>query len=643
MERDDIAEDLRGRLREFQDGDEPIFTTLQTDERVIARITDGIYRQPASALRELISNAYDADATQVTIKTDRPRFDRITIEDNGNGMSSDTLVHVLHHIGGSSKRTSTGVRMGVTAENPRFSPKGRRLIGKIGIGLFSVAQLTHSFELITKVKGEHFRTVARVNLRQYTDDAANLDSDTGQKYEAGKVILWRVPAHDIESQGTTVVLDSVRIQTKQTLRSADRWDAVERTESEGIEHGLQREGAVQPPRFFIGSVRSDDVDLLRPGSESGLPWSSGDSPTAAFSKLVNSVESPALAKDSNPTIDKVLDEYLQMVWLLSLWCPLPYFASDPFGLANDDEHLVFRFDRANSRLEPVQGGRSVGDAVGRSALTDTENFSVRVDDLELRRPIRVSDFPETSAIFQTPIIAAGTFASEFSGVQKELSGGPLKFNGYLLWSPKVTPVEHRGVLIRVNNATGMRFDPGFLDFPSGEKTRMSQITAEVFIEEGFDGALNIDRESFNFAHPHAVIVTRWVHAGLTRLIAAQKQVSSAAREKKKRHGEAVVTTNTDRIVEEIWERFSDGQSEPTPVTFVRSLLGGEGGEDSEIVLPYDVVRVPTTSATAKSKMERTITAITQILDAVGALDSLSGPDRAALLGAIRDILVENGI
>ena len=36
---------------------------LATDEKVIARITDGIYRQPGSAIRELLANAYDADAT----------------------------------------------------------------------------------------------------------------------------------------------------------------------------------------------------------------------------------------------------------------------------------------------------------------------------------------------------------------------------------------------------------------------------------------------------------------------------------------------------------------------------------------------------------------------------------------------------
>ena len=49
---------------------------LRTDDRVLARITDGIYRQPASAIRELISNAYDADATNVIVHTDAPRFDQ---------------------------------------------------------------------------------------------------------------------------------------------------------------------------------------------------------------------------------------------------------------------------------------------------------------------------------------------------------------------------------------------------------------------------------------------------------------------------------------------------------------------------------------------------------------------------------------
>ena len=50
-----LAADIEGSSSES-----PVKTVLRTDERVLARVTDGIYRQPGSALRELVSNAYDA-------------------------------------------------------------------------------------------------------------------------------------------------------------------------------------------------------------------------------------------------------------------------------------------------------------------------------------------------------------------------------------------------------------------------------------------------------------------------------------------------------------------------------------------------------------------------------------------------------
>src|SRR5215207_1560001 len=75
-----------------------VHTRLKASDRVIARVTDGIYRQPASALRELISNAWDADANNVTILTDAPRFSRIYVRDDGAGMSHQTLARLLHSI-----------------------------------------------------------------------------------------------------------------------------------------------------------------------------------------------------------------------------------------------------------------------------------------------------------------------------------------------------------------------------------------------------------------------------------------------------------------------------------------------------------------------------------------------------------------
>ena len=192
----------------------PVETSLRTDERVLARVTDGIYRQPGSAIRELVSNAYDADAKRVVIKTDRPRFRTLFVEDDGIGMTPDALAHLLHHIGGSAKRSLEGAELGIASlADPTRSPSGRRLIGKIGIGLFSVAQLTHRFQIITKTAGDSYRTIATVVLRQYADEDAPSPSEV-EAYKAGLVTIWRERAVDLDSQGTTIILTDPRSATR---------------------------------------------------------------------------------------------------------------------------------------------------------------------------------------------------------------------------------------------------------------------------------------------------------------------------------------------------------------------------------------------------------------------------------------------
>lgn len=96
--------DFANQIKTKINSEEKTETLLKTDQKVLARITDGIYRHAYSALRELICNSYDADATEIYIDTDVPLFRTITVRDNGNGMSIDTLSNVLHHIGGSAKR-----------------------------------------------------------------------------------------------------------------------------------------------------------------------------------------------------------------------------------------------------------------------------------------------------------------------------------------------------------------------------------------------------------------------------------------------------------------------------------------------------------------------------------------------------------
>lgn len=69
---DNTTASLTEKLQESINTKTSAYGILQTNDRIIASVTDGIYREPWSAFRELVSNAYDADATEVTIDCDYP-------------------------------------------------------------------------------------------------------------------------------------------------------------------------------------------------------------------------------------------------------------------------------------------------------------------------------------------------------------------------------------------------------------------------------------------------------------------------------------------------------------------------------------------------------------------------------------------
>lgn len=634
--------ELIERLEQFSTDDIPVRTVLKTDEKVIARVTDGIYRQPSSAFRELISNAYDADATLVRIQTDRPRFGRIVIDDNGSGMSPAAVAHMFHHIGGSAKRNLAGAGLGIThASDPKKSPGGRTLIGKIGIGLFSVAQLTQSFDLITKVRGDNYRTVAKVTLKRYSDDLPAIGESDG-KYEAGKVLIWREPANDAESHGTTIVLDEIWPQTVQTLRSTAMWEMVESVNSDYAQNTQLR-----PPKYHIGTVSSENPDEYAHTAKEQLPWNPAVDPRDAFEILASQITNPQPSERTNPPLEKLLDYYLQMVWELSLWCPLPYADIHPFDLPINDDMQLYRTD--NGRRVDTSGDPplTIREALDLRLELDPLPFRVLVDDLELARPVRVRNFPHTASALQTPIIFAGSTREEFTGVDRELSGGALEFQAYLVWAPQIRPPDHQGFLVRVNNATGMLFDDNFMGFPAAEKTRLSQITCEIYISEGFDGALNIDRESFNFAHPHAVFLTRWLHRNLRRLITTQKRVASDALARNRATNADEAASKAEQLLIEVWKRESGGDGSTPPVVNFGDVASGDAVTDAvSIVYSRNAVL---RDLKGKGAEERSaswaslLASIASILAAYGLLDNLEPAGQELLLKDIREQIEASGL
>ena len=628
---------------EGSSSDSPVNTVLRTDERVLARVTDGIYRQPGSAIRELVSNAYDADAEQVVIKTDRPRFHTLSVEDDGMGMTPAALAHLLHHIGGSAKRSLEGAELGIASTtDPARSPSGRRLIGKIGIGLFSVAQLTHRFQIITKTAGDHFRTIASVVLRQYSDQSAPTPDEEGE-HEAGRVTIWREPAADADSHGTTIILTDIRPQTRDTLRSRDLWAAVDSDRALAPEEARD----LRPPDFHIGRVRPDDADVFQSdaGAYNSLPWSRDDRPEAAFEKLVKAVWQHVDRGTPNPQLERVFDYYLRMVWQLSLAIPVPYVLGNPFDLPLQDKLYLFEMPQSGRATpaefkltddETVRMRKSIG-----SAADVGSDFTVLVDDLRLARPLVFTDLPETTHAVKKPILVVGRCREEFGGVPPELTGGPLEFEAYLLWAPKIAPTEHQGVLVRVHGSSGTLFDPTFLRYQISEQTRLRQISCEIFVSEGLEAALNIDRESFNYAHPHVVYITKWLHASLRRVATVQKRIAAdiraGTREAAADEEEEVLSSVAARA----WRDESDDPgAEPPPVEF------DDAADEPASAKPgaYRFGRGPVFGERVGRRTrqdestERKLRAIVQLLAAYGMLESLTDQQQERLLAGMRQIL-----
>jgi len=100
-----------------------------------------------TALSEIIKNAYDADATTVTIdfKKQDKLGGNLTIIDNGNGMDDEALKNAWMKLSTSAKIDSP--------LSPKFK---RKRAGKKGIGRFAVQRLGRNLLLKTEVEGKSY-------------------------------------------------------------------------------------------------------------------------------------------------------------------------------------------------------------------------------------------------------------------------------------------------------------------------------------------------------------------------------------------------------------------------------------------------------------------------------------------------------
>lgn len=161
--------------------------------------------RPVPAIAELISNAWDADATEVDVRLplDEPwdsanESQIITVSDNGNGMNWDMVRDAYLNVGRDRRKT----------EGKDRSPAGRRLQGRKGVGKLAGFGIADTLEVQT------IHETDDPNLKERVLIWIRLDLSDITKIESGPVpvqVLFAGPVSSAppktrKSKGTTVTL-----------------------------------------------------------------------------------------------------------------------------------------------------------------------------------------------------------------------------------------------------------------------------------------------------------------------------------------------------------------------------------------------------------------------------------------------------
>lgn len=138
---------------------------FQVDSR-LATLLSQEYPSSERALKELVDNAWDADAEQVSVTLPKPLSGgSIVISDDGNGMTEEELRR--HYLAIASDRRSR--------RGERTARKNRPVKGRKGIGKFSGLMAAATMMLETRARGRLCRISLRLDDLSRVEDIEQLD------------------------------------------------------------------------------------------------------------------------------------------------------------------------------------------------------------------------------------------------------------------------------------------------------------------------------------------------------------------------------------------------------------------------------------------------------------------------------------
>jgi len=172
---------------------------IKVSKDVVSHLSLGLYRNFARAAKELISNAYDAGATEVKIKLDLDNA-RIIVRDNGRGMDVKDL---------KSKFLTIGYP---TALTEKVDGLGRKRIGTFGIGCLSVFPYCKRMQIITKKREAKEIVELTIDTERFFREEVFLIEEVKVPY---KIYPSDLPAKKGE---TIILLEVIRPHIAEELR-----------------------------------------------------------------------------------------------------------------------------------------------------------------------------------------------------------------------------------------------------------------------------------------------------------------------------------------------------------------------------------------------------------------------------------------
>lgn len=457
---------------------------IKVHEKALAHLSRGLYRSPASALRELVSNAWDANATTVHLSMNYPNFLQVAVEDNGEGFTREEFKTLMEGgIGNSAKR-----------ETQRRLIGDRPLIGKLGIGMLGIAQMCGAFTVTSKPRrGKPFQ--ARVTLYDLLRERLDASDQTVVKTVSENLKEVDVGEYEFNDadlgetqRGTTIIADDVHPTFVRAFQEATSFKEF------------------QPPP---------------------LDWRR----CIALLHKRQSVHE--------------LGDYWRLLWELAAATPVPYTSSRalPRGLIAADQERLSGY-----------------------------NFKVFVDGRQLFKPVELRNNP------------SGYTTLNIEPQSLPVYERPLRFHGYIVVQEgsQIRPDELRGLLVRIRNVAVGYYDPSLLDYRVNQGPRSRWITGEIFVDEGLEDALNIDRDSFNRFHPQFRALQAYVHQRLSEDIFPDVYKNIVARsaaragEKKKERAKRIRSVLAEAIEKPVRlrevSREPDGRTPRVHLTETRNAI-----------------------------------------------------------------------